>query len=175
MSDTKEELKSLVRSIAEDIEAAVEGRLYKLSNGDTKVIDDMEEWKKSEYDKLVREFKEKHPEDKFDADEMGYDTYQEWMEDEIGTAEDVEEPEEMSLYDYISDQGLGDERFEVDSDKELDGGKTLFCYGGPTVWVHDDRVCGYWGCDEEVCYLASDARDAMMDYFQEQWSYVIDK
>lgn len=175
MSDTKEELKSLVRSIAEDIEAAVDGRLYELPNGDTKVIDDMDEWKETEYEKIAREFKDKHPEDKFDAEETGFDTYQEWIEDEIGTAEDVEDPEEMSLYDYISKQGLGDDRFEVDSGKELDGGKTLFCYGGPTVWVHDDCVRGYWGFDEEVYHLASDARDAMMDYFQEQWSYVIDK
>jgi len=172
MSDTNEELKSLVRSIAEDIEAAVDGRLYKLPNGDTKVIYDMDEWKEDEYEKTARKFKDEHPEDKFDAEETGYDTYDEWMEDEIGTAEDVEEPEEMSLYDYISKQGLGDDRFEVDSNKELDGGKTLFCCGGPTVWVHDDCVRGYWGGDEEAYYLDSDARDAMMEYFQEQWDFI---
>ena len=172
MSNTNEELKSLVRSIANDIEATADGRLYKLPNGDTKVIDDMDEWKKAEYRKKADEFIETH-DGTWDADL--YDSFDEYMEDEIGTEEDVEEPDEMSLYEYISDQGLGDDRFEVDSNKELDGGKTLFCCGGPTVWVHDDCVRGYWGCDEEVCYLASDARDAMMDYFQEQWGYVLDK
>lgn len=140
MSDTKEELKSLVRSIAEDIEAAVEGRLYELPNGDTKVIDDMDEWKNAEYRKKADEFIETH-DGTWDADL--YDSFDEYMEDEIGTAEDVEEPDEMSLYDYISKQGLGDDRFEVDSNKELDGGKTLFCCGGPTVWVHDDCVRGF--------------------------------
>ena len=94
------------------------------------------------------------------------------MEDEIGTADDVDEPDEVSLSEYIEKQGPGDTRFEVDSSKQLLGGKTLFMYGGPNIWVHDDQVCGYWGSKSVEMSLDSDTEDALFSWFEEMWDVV---
>ena len=91
------------------------------------------------------------------------------MEDEIGTADGVDEPDEVSIGEYIDKQSLGDVRFEVDSKMELHGGKVLFCYGGPNVWVADDEVRGYWGSSSVEMSLDSETRSAMFSWFEDQW------
>lgn len=169
MSNTADELHSMVKNIVDELEAAVAGTLYWDGSGYL-VIDDMDEWKAEQYEKKAEQFKETHSEDDLDRDV--YEDYQEWMEDEIGTADDVDEPDEVSLYDYIEKQGLGDTRFEVDSSKQLLGGKTLFTYGGPNIWVHDDEVCGYWGSENVEMCLDSDTRSAMFSWFEEMWDAI---
>lgn len=169
MSDTASELHSMVQNIVEELEAAVAGALYWDGSGYL-VIDDMDEWKAEQYEKKAEQFKETHSEDNLDRDV--YEDYQEWMEDEIGTADDVDEPDEASLSEYIEKQGLGDTRFEVDSSKQLLGGKTLFTYGGPNIWVHDDEVRGYWGSESVEMSLDSDTRDALFSWFEEMWDVV---
>ena len=72
----------------------------------------------------------------------------------------------------INDNALGDIRFEVNRSMECYGGKVLLEYGGPVVWLHDDEICGYWGGDTETWSLCSDARDALMEFFQEEWNMV---
>ena len=94
------------------------------------------------------------------------------MEDEIGTADDIDEPDEVSLCEYIDKRSLEDVRFEVTSDKELCEGKVLFCYGGPTVWVADDEVRGYWGSSTVEMSLNSETRSELWDWFEEQWNAV---
>ena len=74
----------------------------------------------------------------------------------------------------INDNALGDIRFEVNRSMECYGGKVLLEYGGPVVWLHDDEICGYWGGDTETWSLCSDARDALMEFFQEEWGMVRD-
>ena len=54
------ELKEIVRSYAYDIEAAADGTLYKV-NGEPTIIDDMDEWKQSEWENLKAEFLKEHP------------------------------------------------------------------------------------------------------------------
>lgn len=174
MSDTKSELKGIVHGIVDELEAAADGRLYK-DGSDYVVIDDMDEWKAKQYAKEAEEFRKEHPESDLDTDklaEMGYSTYEEYMEDEIGTAEDIDEPEEMSVWEYVDDQSLGDMRFEVDSEKSLCGAKVLFCYGGPNVWVHDDKVCGYWGCESEEMWLDDNTRSKLFSMFEERWGFL---
>ena len=166
------ELKEIVRSYAHDIEAAADGTLYKV-NGEPTIIDDMDEWKQSEWENLKAEFLKKHP---FTdpEDKEAYESEDEYVTDNIGEVDDIDEPEQMSITEYINDNSLGDTRFEVDERMELYGGKVLLAFGGPTVWLHDDEIRGYWGCSTETWPLCSDARDALMEFFQEEWGIVRD-
>lgn len=189
---TADELHSMVFDIVRELEAAASGSLY-WDGDDFIVIDDIDEWKEEKYKEKVEEFRKEHPEEgwkeeyykdeieefrkenpdgEFDPEAEGLETYDEWMEGEIGTADDIDEPDEASLNDYIEKRGLGDTRFEVDSSKELLGGKTLFTYGGPNIWVHDDEVCGYWGSERVEMSLDSKARDALFGWFEEMWDAI---
>ena len=172
---TDDALHMQVKSIVDELEAAASGSLYKL-DGEYVIIADLDEWKNDRYQEKVEEFrKEHHPEDfEEDKDENGgeYDSYEDWMEYEIGTVEDIDEPEEISLSEYIEDQSLGDIRFEVDSSMELHGAKVLFCYGGPNVWAADDEVRGYWGSSRVEMSLDSNARSEMFSFFEEKWNEV---
>lgn len=171
-SNIDEELHAQVLGIVHDLEAAVSGKLYDI-DGEYKAID-VDEWKAEQYEEKVKEFrKEHHPEDfEEDKDENGseYESYEEWMEDEIGTADDIDEPEEVSLSDYIEKESLGDVRFEVDSSMVLLGGKVLFCFGGPNIWVADDEVRGYWGSSTVEMSLDSATRSALYGWFEEMWN-----
>jgi hypothetical protein len=169
MSDTASELRSVVKNIVDELEAAASGSLYDVDGGYV-VINDMDEWKKEQYAKKARKFLDEHPVSDLDTDL--YETYKEWQEDEIGTADDVDEPDEVSLSEYLEKQSLGDVRFEVDSSKQLLGGKVLFAYGGPNIWIHDDQVCGYWGSESVEMSLDSDTRDALFSWFEEMWDVV---
>ena len=166
-----DDLHAMVGSIVNELEAAVSGSLYEV-DGEYVVIDDLDEWKREKYGKMAEKFRKEHPEDSFDPEESGFDTYVEWMEDEIGVAGDVDEPEQSSLCEYISEQSLGDVRFEVTSDKTLCGGKVLFCYGGPNIWVADDEVRGYWGSSTVEMPLDSDTRSELWDWFENQWEAI---
>lgn len=169
MADTiDEELHAQVKSIVDELEAAASGSLYEI-DGNWEVIDDVDEWKKERYEEKAEEFRKEHPEESYDPEEHGFDTYEKWMEDELGTADDVDDPDEVSLYEYIDRQSLGDVRFEVDSSKELHGGKVLFTFGGPNIWVADDEVRGYWGSSRVEMSLDSETRSALWGWFEEQW------
>ena len=169
MAGADDDLHAMVGSIVDELEAAVSGSLYEV-DGDCVVIDDLDAWKEELYGKMAEEFRKEHPEDSLDPGE--YDSYGEWMEDEIGTADDIDEPDEVSLCEYIAKRSLEDVRFEVTSDKELCGGKVLFCCGGPTVWVADDEVRGYWGSSTVEMSLSSETRSELWDWFGEQWNAV---
>lgn len=170
-SNTDEELHRMVKGIVDDLEAAVSGSLYDV-DGEFVVIDDLDDWKAAEYEKLRQCFEDDHPRSSFRLEDSVYGSYEEWMEDEIGTVDDVDEPDEVSLSDYIDKESLGDVRFEVDSSKELYGGKVLFCFGGPNIWVADDEVRGYWGSATVEMSLDSDTRSALFDWFEEMWDAV---
>lgn len=167
-------LRSQVKTIVDELEAAVSGSLYK-TDGNYVVIDDLDGWKQERYDEKAEKFRKEHPERDFNdcADDSfeEYDSYEEYMEDEIGTVEDIEEPEEVSLTDYIDDQSLGDIRVEISlHDQSLNGGKVLFCCGGPTIWVADDEVRGYWGSTSVEMSLDSNTRSALYGWFEELWN-----
>lgn len=83
-----------------------------------------------------------------------------------------EMPEQVTVNDVIEKRGLGDTRFEVDSKKELCGGKTLFTFGGPNIWVHDDMVCGYWGSARVEMSFNPETRTAMFDWFNGRWKEI---
>lgn len=83
-----------------------------------------------------------------------------------------EMPEQVTVNDVIEKRGLGDTRFEVDSKKELCGGKTLFTSGGPNIWVHDDMVCGYWGSARVEMSFNPETKTAMFDWFNDRWKEI---
>ena len=167
-----EELKKMVRSYALDIEAAADGTLYKV-NGEPTVIDDIDDWKQNEWERKKTEFLREHPFTDPD-DKETYESEDEYVTDNIGDVDDIDVPEQMSVMNYINDNSLGDIRFEVDRNMECCGGKVLLAFGGPNVWLHDDEICGYWGGNTEPWSLCSDARDALMEFFQEEWNMVRD-
>lgn len=168
-SDTDKELHQMMKSIVDDLEAAVSGKLY-VVDGNYEIIDDIDDWKAEQYAKKVDEFRKEHPE--ANLDKGSYDTYEEWMEDEIGTVDDIDEPDNVSLSGYLDKESLGDVRFEVDSEMEIRGGKLLFTYGGPNIWVAADEVRGYWGSSAVKMPLDSDTRSAMFGWFRAQWDCV---
>ena len=173
-SNIDEELHSMVKTIVDELEAAVSGTLYDVDGNET-VIDDMDEWKAAEYEKLKEGFEADHPRSEFKLEDNVYSSYDEWMEDELGAAEDVDEPDEVSLSEYIDRQSLGDTRFEVDSEMTLCGGNILFTFGGPNIWVADDEVRGYWGSSRVEMSLDSETRSAMFSWFEEMWDMARDR
>lgn len=174
---TDDELSTMVDGIVDELEAAVSGTLYDVDDNET-VIEDIDEWKQEQYDIKVAKFKNEHPESEFGKnydewrENYGYDCYRDYLEDEIGTVDDIEEPDKLSLSDYIEKRSLDDVRFEVDTGKNLSGGRILFTYGGPNIWVHDDMVCGYWGSYQCTTPLNSDTRSALWEWFEEQWNAI---
>ena len=167
-----EELKEMVRSYALDIEAAADGTLYKV-NGEPAVIDDIDDWKQKEWERKKTEFLKEHPFTDLE-DKETYESEDEYVTDNVGYVDDIDIPDQMSVMDYINDNSLGDIRFEVDRNMECCGGKVLLAFGGPNIWLHNDEICGYWGGDAETWSLCSDARDALMEFFQEEWNMVRD-
>lgn len=155
-----------VNWFVDEVEAACEGRLFK-GDGDYIVIDDMDEWKEKKYDEEKKKFLEEHPfTDEDDREQYG--TEDEYVTDNIGDVDDVDEPDEVSIYDYLSENGY-DLKYEVDGSLDLRGAKVLLAGGGPTVWLHDDKVCGYWGGDTCERSLSDSASRTLWEYFSEMW------
>ena len=171
MADVDDDLHECVRSIVDELEAAASGSLYEI-RGEHVVIGDLDAWKEERYREKVDAFVRENGGEAYDT--RAYGSYEEYMESEIGTADDIDDPDRISLGEYIDRQSLGDVRFEVDSRKTLYGGKVLFCYGGPNVWVADDAVRGYWGSSRVEMSLDSETRSALWDWFEEQWDLVKD-
>ena len=165
-----EELHGLVKSIVDELEAAVAGNLYKTDGGDFRVIEDMDGWKEDRHSEKVEAFEASDADEKWDPNE--FPSFEDYRKHCVGTPDDVDEPEQATVADVIETRGLGDTRFEVNTSKELCGGKTLFTFGGPNIWVHDNMVCGYWGGKTVEMTFNSETRSAMFDWFKEFWEVV---
>ena len=171
-SDINTELNSMVQNIVDELEAAVSGSLYDV-DGNATVIDDMDEWKKAEYEKLKQGFEADHPRSEFKLEDNIYESYEEYMEDEIGVADDIDEPDPISLDEYFRSHNEPlDLYFEVDAQKNLNGGRMQVTAGGPSIWIADDEVRGYWGSTRVEISLDSETKSAMWDWFEEQWDMV---
>ena len=162
-----EELHQMVKDIVDELEAVVAGTLYDV-NGNETVIEDLDQWKESRYAEKVEAFEASGDADKYSPKELS----EAYKESCIGTVDDIDEPDAISLERYIEKRGLGDTRFEVNSSKELCGGRTLFTFGGPNIWVHDNMVCGYWGSAKVEMTFNPETGSAMFDWFKEYWEVV---
>ena len=94
MADIDSDLHETVRSIVDELEAAASGSLYEV-DGNYVAIDDLDEWKEERYGKMAEEFRKSHSEDSLDTE--AYGSYEDWMEDGIGTVDDMDEPDRVSL------------------------------------------------------------------------------
>ena len=163
---TSKELEGIVRDTANQIEAAANGTLYDIDCARI-VIDDLDAWKQSNWERMREDFIAAHP---------GLDTeseaFADALADEIGAAcpDDIDDPTQVTLGDLLSEESLGDVRFEVNQNGDLFGGKIVVAFGGPNVWVADDEVRGYWGGDESRRSLSTDASRAVFEWFEEQWA-----
>ena len=162
----------MVRSYALDIEAAADGTLYDV-DGEPTIIDDIKGWKEKEWNRQKAEFLAKHPFGENPDNLEDYENEEEYVTYNIGDVDDID-PEQMSVTDYNNYHSLGDVRFEVNGKMELYGGKVLLACGGPTIWLADDEIRGYWGSDTETWSLCSTARGALMEFFQEEWDMACD-
>ena len=173
VDSTDDNLRSVVNSTGREIEAAVAGRLYEV-DGERVEIPDVEVWKREKWDDARLAFRAEHPEfveisdedldDRF-GDEIGPKT----LGEGVFCIDDIDDPEPVSLDDLLSDDSLGDLRFEVTSRREFLGGKTLVAFGGPNVWVSDDCTRGYWGFSESVYNFDDETRNALWEWFKEQY------
>ena len=167
VDSTDDRLRSVVDSTGREIEAAVAGSLYEIDD-ERVIIHDVEVWKREKWEAAREKYLGGHP-DLAELAEKDPDGFDEMVEDEIGTPDDVDDPEPVSLGDLLSDDSLGDLRFEVSSRRELLGGKTLVAFGGPNVWVSDDCVRGYWGFDEKAYNFDDRTRNELWEWFKEQY------
>lgn len=168
---TESQLRRMCESYSDDLEAAVEGNLYRIDS-DNVVIDDIDEWKEKEYGRKKTEFVAEHIDEKYDPEL--YDSFEEWMEDEIGVADDIDEPDQVPLSEYLDDQSLGGLEYTVDGDLELRSGRMTLCCGGPGIYLYDDRIEGYWGSDRCEWSLSENVRRALWSWFEENWGMVRD-
>ena len=165
---TGDELESIVRDTANQIEAAANGTLYDI-DGTKTVIDDMEAWRREEVARRRREYLAEHPE----LEELADKEITEILDEEVGGFSDwdfFDDPAEVTLRELLEGESLGDVRFEVNQSGDLFGGKIVVAFGGPNVWVADDEVRGYWGSDESRRSLSTDASRAVFEWFEEQWA-----
>ena len=173
MTDTESHLWAVVKTTGDEIEAAVAGNLYEIDD-ERVIIHDTEVWKREKWDGARLAFRAEHPEfveisdedldDRF-GDEIGPKT----LGKGVFCIDDIDDPEPVSVHDILSDDSLGDLRFEVNQRGEMLGAKTLVAWGGPNVWVSDDEVHGYWGGDERVYNFNDETRNELYEIFNEYW------
>lgn len=160
--DCDEQLHNTVADIAKEIDAAVEGRLVRNNKGDLEILDiPLDEWSDKEYERRREEFIKEHPELNDLAE----------REREYAIDANVcfpEEPEPVTLEDYINDNSLGDIRVEVNLPEcQIYGGKILVAWGGPNIWVSCDSVDGYWGTSEAHMSLEPETQQRIIDWIND--------
>ena len=86
-----------------------------------------------------------------------------------GDVSDVDDWEELSLWDYMSD--VLDYEFVIDSNREFQAIRVYVTLGGPSGWIDTEHqtVELRWG-GESACYgLLSDTVDAVEEWGRELW------
>lgn len=89
-----------------------------------------------------------------------------------GLVEQVEEFNQLSLYDYFVD--FLDIDFIVNSRKEYHACRIYVAYGGPSIYIDTEKraVCLYWWTDSAKDYLRSDTLDAVNDWAEEYFNMI---
>lgn len=81
----------------------------------------------------------------------------------------MDEKDLASFVDFLEINALGDTRYEINADGSFHGGKILLAYGGPNIWLYDDKVVGYWGSETDEWHLTSEASAIVYDYLKEEF------
>lgn len=103
---------------------------------------------------------------RIDGERVVIEDVDEWLE-----AHDIEEePEVVTVADILSEDSLGDIRWEVNDRGEMFSGRVCTGFGGPNIYITDCEVRGYWGFSGPVVVDLSDkASDDAWDYFADAW------
>ena len=83
----------------------------------------------------------------------------------------IEEPEQLSIFDYMED--ILDMEYTISSDREtVLSVKIWVTLGGPNVCIDtkEKAVCLYWGSDREQYLLSYDVCDTIDEWAQEMWT-----
>lgn len=57
--------------------------------------------------------------------------------------------------------------YQISLKGEMKGFELLLAFGGPNIYLEDDKVVGYWGGDKYYAYISSDAYNQIWDYLEE--------
>ena len=57
--------------------------------------------------------------------------------------------------------------YQIDIRCEMKGFEVLLAFGGPNIYLQDNKVVGCWARDEYCSYISSDAYDQIWDYLEE--------
>lgn len=80
------------------------------------------------------------------------------------TQEQLEEAEQLGVFDYFSD--LLDIKYICDSNREVEDVKILIAYGGPNIWINTESMAVelYWCNESAQCEISSEAADALREF-----------
>lgn len=89
-----------------------------------------------------------------------------------GLVEQVEEFNQLSLYDYFVD--FLDIYFIVNSRKEYSACRICVACGGPSIYIDTEKraVCLYWWTDSAKYFMRSDVIDAVNDWAEEYFNMI---
>ena len=57
--------------------------------------------------------------------------------------------------------------YQISLKGEMKGFELLLAFGGPNIYLEDDKVVGYWAGDKYFAYISSDAYNQIWDYLEE--------
>lgn len=91
---------------------------------------------------------------------------------DCGTVNDVDDFEQLSLYDYF--ENMLDVDFLVNYRKEFSAVKILVAYGGPNIYIStiSGSVELYWWTDSAKYYLRPDVIDAVNDWAEDYYNCI---
>ncbi len=86
---------------------------------------------------------------------------------DCGTVHDVDDLEQLSMWDYLED--ALDFRFLIDSRRDVLAVKILIAYGGPNIWIDTESraVELYWWTDRASYPISGDVCDALEEWAEE--------
>lgn len=87
-----------------------------------------------------------------------------------GAVNDVDDLEQLSLWDYLAD--IYDTEYRVGSDKEYRSVQIMVACGGPNIYIDTARalVMLHWWTEYAEYPLSYDARDAIDEWAKEYWN-----
>lgn len=89
---------------------------------------------------------------------------------DCGAVQDIEDLEQLSIWDYMSD--ILDLEYRVGSDREYRSCRIMVAFGGPNIYIDtaSRSVELYWWNERANYLLSSDACDAIDEWAEEYWS-----
>ena len=87
-----------------------------------------------------------------------------------GTVSDVDDLEQLSMWDFLTD--VYDVEYRVSSDKEYRSVRVMVACGGPNIYIDtaSAMVKLYWWTEYAEFPLSYDARDAIDEWAEEYWN-----